>query len=367
MAVPRWSEFDKKCMRLACRLARQALGRTSPNPMVGAVLARGNRTIAKGFHKIAGSDHAEIVALKKAGAAARGATLYINLEPCSHHGRTPPCADALIRAGVREVVAGMKDPNPLVAGRGFARLRRAGIRVRVGLLEDECRQLNEAFVKYITRSLPFVTLKLAATLDGKIASVTGDARWISGDASRALVHRLRDQLDAVLVGAGTALADDPQLTCRIAGGRNPKRVVLDGRLRIPLASQLLRQAEPEKTIIVTGTQAPARKIGAIKALGAQVWQLSLRNGEIPWPALLKKLAGAGVVSVLIEGGARVAASALKAKAVDKVIFFYAPKILGGDGKAMIDSLGKRRIAQSIAVKRLAVQTCGGDIVVSGYL
>ena len=366
MAEPRWSAFDKKCLRLACRLARRAAGRTSPNPLVGAVLVRGEKIIASGFHKHAGGDHAEIDALKKAGAAARGARLYINLEPCSHQGRTPPCADALIRAGIEEVVAGMKDPNPLVAGRGFTRLRRAGIRVRVGLLEDECRVLNEAFAKYITRHLPFVTLKLAATLDGKIASASGDARWISGEPSRAFVHRMRNELDAVVVGAATVIADDPQLTCRIPGGRNPKRIVLDGRLSIPLSAQLFRQSEPQKTIVVTGNQASLAKLRAIEALGAQVWRFSLRDKQIQWHALLKKLARTGVVSLLIEGGARVAASALKAKAVDKVVFFYAPKILGGDGKAMIESLGIRRVRQSIAIKQLAVRRYGGDLMVSGY-
>ncbi len=335
--------------------------------MVGAVLVRGKRIVAMGYHRFAGADHAEIVALKRADAKARGATLYINLEPCSHQGRTPPCTDALIRAGIKEVVAGMKDPNPLVAGRGFARLRRAGLRVRSGLFEEECRTLNEAFVKFITRRLPFVTLKLAASLDGKIATATGDAHWISGADSRAAVHRMRNHVDAVLVGSGTAIADDPQLTCRIRGGRNPWRVVLDGRLRIRPSARLFDQGDSGKTIVVTSTRAPAAKVRSLEARGVQVWKFPLRSGEIPWMALLRKLADSGIVSVMIEGGATVAASALRAKIVDKVIFFYAAKILGGDGRVMIDGLGIRRVDRSLRVRRLSVRKSGTDLMASGYL
>ena len=367
MANLRWSDSDKRFLKLACRLAVKAAGRTSPNPMVGAVLARGKRIISTGFHSFAGGDHAEIVALKRAGAAAKGATLYINLEPCSHQGRTPPCTDALIRAGVKEVVAGMKDPNPRVAGRGFERLRRAGIRVRAGLFENECRALNEVFVKYITRRLPFVTLKLAASLDGKIAAAGGDARWISGADSRALVHRLRNQVDAVLVGAGTALKDDPQLTCRMRQGRNPWRIVLDSQLRLRPSARLLRQRDPEKTIVVVGPRASAARARALAARGAQVWRLPLRGGGISWPALLKKLVDSGIVSIMIEGGATVAASALKAGVVDKVLFFYAPKILGGEGRVMIEKLGVRRIDGALRLRRMTVRKSGGDLLVSGYL
>lgn len=335
--------------------------------MVGAVLVSGREIVATGYHRFAGGDHAEIAALKKAGVKAKGATLFINLEPCSHYGKTPPCTEALIRAGVQEVVAGMRDPNPLVAGHGFQRLRRAGIRVRSGLLEEECRILNEAFVKYITHRLPFVTLKLAATLDGKIASAAGDARWISGSKSRSRVHQLRNQVDAVLVGAETVLMDDPQLTCRIAGGRNPWRVVLDGRLRIPLSAQLLRHADAERTIVVTSASARSRKVHALQDLGVRVWQFSLRRGEIQWPALLRRLAASGIVSLLVEGGATVAASALKAGAVDKILFFYAPKILGGDGRVMIDNLNIHRVSQARVVRRLSVHRFDGDLMVSGYL
>jgi diaminohydroxyphosphoribosylaminopyrimidine deaminase/5-amino-6-(5-phosphoribosylamino)uracil reductase len=352
---------------MACRLALKAAGRTSPNPMVGAVLVRGRKVVGTGFHQIAGRDHAEIIALKRAGAKARGATLYINLEPCSHQGRTPPCTRSLIQAGIKEVIAGMTDPNPLVAGRGFQQLRRAGIRVRAGLLEAECRSLNEAFVKYITQQRPFVTLKLAATLDGRIASMTGDARWISSADSRHAVHRLRNRVDAVLVGVGTALADDPQLTCRIPGGRNPWRIILDSRLRIPSGAQIFHQRDPEKTIVVTGDQVAAKKVRFLEAQGARVWRFRLRKGKIPWGPLLSKLAGVGITSVLIEGGATVAASAIKEKIVDKILFFYAAKILGGDGRGMIDGLGIRSVGKAIPVRPLEVRKSGSDLLVSAYL
>ncbi|MPZ75541.1 MAG: bifunctional diaminohydroxyphosphoribosylaminopyrimidine deaminase/5-amino-6-(5-phosphoribosylamino)uracil reductase RibD [Deltaproteobacteria bacterium] len=352
---------------MACRLAEKAAGRTSPNPMVGAVLVRDGKIIASGFHPFVGGDHAEIVALKKAGGKAKGATLYINLEPCSHQGRTPPCTQSLIAAGIKEVVAGMKDPNPLVAGKGFSELGRAGIRVRTGILEDECRILNEAFAKFITRRLPFVTLKLAASLDGKIATMTGDARWISGPTSRITVHRMRSRIDAVLVGAGTVIADDPQLTCRIQGGRDPWRIILDAHLRIPLTARLLRQRGSDKNIIVTGHAAPAAKVRALEGLGTTVWRFPVRHGTVPWLPVLKKLAKMGLASVLIEGGATTAAVALKEKVVDKVLLFYAPKILGGDARFMIDSLGVRRVKQSIAVKRMEIEKSGTDVLVSGYL
>lgn len=352
---------------MACRLALKAAGRTSPNPMVGAVLVRNRKVIATGFHKIAGQDHAEIVALKRAGAKAKGSTLYINLEPCSHYGRTPPCSRALIRAGIKEVVAGMKDPNPLVGGRGFRELKRAGIRVRVGLLEQECRSLNEGFIKYITQRLPFVILKLAVTLDGKIATVTGDSRWISSERSRRRVHELRNQVDAVITGVRTVIADDPQLTCRIPNGRNPWRVILDPRLRIPLSAKLLGQPDSGKNIVVTSERSSHRKAGAIESLGAQVWRVKPRNGKIPWTGILRKLAGKGMVSVMIEGGATTSAWALRERAVDKILFFYAPMIVGGDGRVMVDALGVKRIRQSIRVRNMRVRQSGVDVLVSAYL
>jgi diaminohydroxyphosphoribosylaminopyrimidine deaminase/5-amino-6-(5-phosphoribosylamino)uracil reductase len=348
-------------------LARKAAGRTSPNPMVGAVLVRGTKIVGTGYHHFAGGPHAEINALKQAGAKARGATLYITLEPCSHQGRTPPCTGALIAAGIREVIAGMKDPNPLVAGRGFQQLRGAGIKVRSGLCQEESAQLIEAFAKFITKRLPFVTVKLAATLDGKIATASGDARWISAERSRALVHRWRNEMDAVLVGLGTVRADDPLLTCRIAGGRNPFRVVLDSQLQISPSAQVLHLPDAGKTVIATTNRAPLSKVRTLEKLGIVIWRLPSRNGRVAWLPLLRKLAGIGVVSLLVEGGAEITASALKTKVVDKLALFYAPKIVGGDGRAMIGPLGIGKMAQALKLRRFDLRRCGDDILLLGYL
>jgi diaminohydroxyphosphoribosylaminopyrimidine deaminase / 5-amino-6-(5-phosphoribosylamino)uracil reductase len=363
----RQEQSDRRYVRMACRLAEKAAGRTSPNPMVGAVLVRDGKMIATGYHQFAGADHAEIIALKKAGSKAKGATLYINLEPCNHYGRTPPCTRSLIAAGVKEVVVGMKDPNPLVSGKGLRALARAGIKVRSGVLDEKCQTLNEAFTKFITRGVPFVTLKLAASLDGKIATASGDARWISCEKSRITVHLLRNSYDAVLVGAGTVITDNPQLTCRIAGGRDPWRIILDARLRIPLDAEFLRQRGKEKNIIVTGDTAPADKISALENLGATVWRLPAPHGAVRWLPLLKRLAKIGIASVLIEGGATTAAGALKEKVVDKMLLFYAPKLLGGDGRYMIDSLGVEHIRQSVMLQKLKIEKSGADLLVSGYL
>jgi diaminohydroxyphosphoribosylaminopyrimidine deaminase/5-amino-6-(5-phosphoribosylamino)uracil reductase len=358
---------DERYMRSALRLAVKAAGRTSPNPMVGAVLVRNGRIIAAGYHRRAGDDHAEIVALKRAGPKARGATLYINLEPCDHQGRTPACTSSLIRSGVRKVVAGMVDPNPLVSGRGVRRLRRAGIEVELGPLEAECRKLNEAFVKHVTRGIPFVILKLAATLDGKIATSTGDSKWITGEAARRYVHRLRDRVDAVVVGRGTVAEDDPLLTCRIAGGRDPWRVVLDGRLKIPLTAQLVQPALAQRTIIATGPDAAARKVELLRKRGAQVWCFPLRRGGIPFRSVLRRLGKMGLLSVMIEGGAVTASRALLENAVDKVVLFYAPKIIGGDGKSMLASLGTRKLSASRKISNIELLRLGEDVVISGYL
>ena len=360
-------DLDKRYMRMALRLALKGAGRTSPNPMVGAVLVRDRRIIATGYHRRAGSDHAEIVALKRAGQRARGATLYLNLEPCDHQGRTPPCTAALIRSGVKKVVVGMVDPNPLVSGGGIRRLRRARVQVRVGLLEAECRRLNEAFRKYISRRIPFVILKLAASLDGRIATSTGESRWVTGSGARQYVHHLRDQVDAVIVGAGTVLADDPRLTCRVPGGNDPLRVVLDGRLRISLKAHLLHQREPEKTIVVTGSGAPLKKIAAIQACGATVWKFPLREGRISFAPLLRKLGKMGLLSVMIEGGATTAGWALKEDVVDKVLFFFAPKIIGGEGIPMIGPLGIKKMSHARKIKDIEVKRLGKDFLVSGYL
>ncbi len=360
-------ELDERYMRAALGLARKAAGRTSPNPMVGAVAVRRGRIVGRGYHARAGADHAEVVALRQAGDAARGATLYVNLEPCGHVGRTPPCIETVIAAGVSRVVAGMVDPNPLVSGRGVSALREAGVEVEVPVREEECRRLNEAFAKHVTQGLPFVILKLAASLDGRIATATGDSRWVTGPAARKYVHRLRNEVDAVLVGSGTVLADDPQLTCRLPGGRDPWRIVLDGRLRTPLTAKLVNQRQPEKTVLVTGHGVPADRRKALEERGVQVWSFPLRQGRISLRRVLRKLARMGVLSVMVEGGAVTAGRVLAEKVVDKVLCFYAPKFIGAEGLPMVGDLGITRMRQCPELTRPVVRRLGDDILVSAYL
>ena len=370
MAVPTPAE-KKRYMTAAIRLARKGRGMVSPNPLVGAVIVQGNKIVGSGYHHFYGGPHAEVYALKSARERARGADLYINLEPCCHHGKTPPCTDALIKSGIRRAFIGISDPNPLVSGKGLRKLREAGIEIETGILQDECRLLNETFIKYITQNIPFVVLKLAATLDGKIATATGDSRWISGEAARRLVHRLRSEADAVLVGSGTVLADDPQLTARHYSGanrKNPVRIIVDTRLRTPLSSQLLRTAHEIKTIIATTQQAPKSKIVKITQRGAEISIVSSRNGRVDLKRLMRHLAKQGIAYVVIEGGSELSAAALHDGIVDKVLFFYAPKIIGGShARSMVGGKGVPRISNAISVTNVHYKKLGEDILVEGYV
>jgi diaminohydroxyphosphoribosylaminopyrimidine deaminase/5-amino-6-(5-phosphoribosylamino)uracil reductase len=301
------SADDATFMRQAIGLGRRGLGRTSPNPPVGAVVVRRGQVVGRGFHRRAGEAHGEAEALRAAGVRARGATLYVTLEPCNHHGRTPPCTDAVIAAGVARVVIGVRDPNPHVVGNGLARLRRAGVRVDVGTEAAACAELIGAFAKHVRTGLPHVTLKLAASADGRIATATGASRWITGETSRRLVHRLRNELDAVMVGAATVMADDPALTCRIRGGRDPLRVIVDGRLRVPLGARVLTNAAAPGTIIATVTRSP-RRIAALRQRGATVLLLPGAKGALSLRRLLALLRHAGGRSA--EGAGRRSLSVL---------------------------------------------------------
>jgi len=335
--------------------------------MVGAVVVRGSKIVGRGYHHRAGEAHAEVIALADAGRAARGATLYVNLEPCCHYGRTPPCVDAVVEAGIARVVAGMIDPHQRVAGRGVASLRQAGLRVDVSVREDECLRLNEVFVKYATRKLPFTVLKLAASLDGRIATATGDSRWVTGERARRYVHQLRNRYDAVLVGSGTVLADDPLLTCRLPGGRDPWRVVLDRRLRTPVTAKLLRQNPREKTIVVTGEASSAKRKKNLERTGVQVWTLPVRDGTIPFGRLLRRLGAIGITSVMIEGGTVTAGRAIAEKMVDKVFCFYAPKFIGGDGLPMLPPLGVTRMSGCYRLSNIEVRRLGEDVLLTAYV
>jgi len=351
-------------MRLALRLARRGIGRTSPNPPVGAVVVRDGVVVGRGYHRRAGLPHGEAEALCDAGADARGATLYVTLEPCVHHGRTPPCTDAVIAAGVRRVVIGSRDPNPSVPGNGIARLRAAGIDVSSGVLQPECDELIAAFRKHVTTGLPLVTLKLAASLDGRIATASGESRWITGEASRRFVHRLRAAHDAILVGAQTVIHDDPELTCRLRGGRNPLRVILDGRLRLPPRARVLTHTAAAATLVIAGRHVSAAKIKQVEARGAQVLRLPATEGHIALRRVLRALGARNVMSVLIEGGATVAAAALKARLVDRLLIFYAPKLIGGDGRPMLGALGVRRLQATPQLGRLRLRRFAEDVLVA---
>lgn len=351
-------------MRLALRLGRRGLGRTSPNPPVGAVVVVGNRLVGRGYHQRAGLAHGEVEALRDAGEKARGATLYVTLEPCAHHGRTPPCTDAVVAAGVRRVVVGTRDPNPAVVGNGVECLRAAGIEVTTGVEQAACDELIAAFRKHVTKGMPLVTLKLAASLDGRIATATGESRWITSDASRRYVHRLRAEHDAILVGAETVLRDDPELTCRLRGGRNPLRIILDGCLRLPLNAKVLANTGAAATLVVTGQQVSASKTRQIEARGATVVRLPAPAGRISMSRVMRTLGRRGVMSVLIEGGATVAAAALAARVVDRLLIFYAPKLIGGDGRPMLGALGVRRLRQALRLAPLRVRRLATDVLLA---
>jgi diaminohydroxyphosphoribosylaminopyrimidine deaminase/5-amino-6-(5-phosphoribosylamino)uracil reductase len=361
--------LDEKFMHMALRLAAKARGRTSPNPMVGAVVVKNGRTIATGYHKKAGEPHAEAIALKKAGAAAEGATLYVTLEPCSHtNKRTPPCSPLVIQSGVTRVVVAMIDPNPHVSGGGIRALRRAGLDVATGLLEPQARTLNEAFIKHVSTGMPFVTLKIAQTLDGKIATASGESKWITGEKAREEGHRLRDSNDAVLVGINTVLKDDPSLTARIPKGRDPIRVVLDSRLRIPLNAKILAQKSSAKTIVATLATAPKTKIKKLHAVGAEVLFVKSSNGHVDLRDLMKNLGRKDIVSVLIEGGAEVHASAVWSGIADKVVFFVAPMLMTGrDSLCSIGGISPLQLSQAVRLRDVTSHSLGEDLMIEGYI
>jgi diaminohydroxyphosphoribosylaminopyrimidine deaminase/5-amino-6-(5-phosphoribosylamino)uracil reductase len=359
------SADDVRWMQRALRLAARGRGNTSPNPMVGAVIVRRARVAGAGYHRRAGGPHAEIFALRQAGAAARGATMYVTLEPCCHHGRTPPCTEAIIAARLARVVVACVDPNPSVNGRGIRQLRRAGIEVQVGVLQGEAQRLNRAYLKHTETGLPLVSLKAAMSLDGKIATARGEARWITGEPARAYGHRLRSYHDAVLVGVGTVLADDPELTVRMVRRASPLRVVVDSRGRTPPTARLL-SADERRPVVAVTRRAPAARRGRIERAGAEVWVLPSSGGGVSLRALMKRLGERGVQSVLVEGGGKVAAGALAAGLVDRVYFFLAPRIIGGaSAPTSVEGEGARRLADAWRIERVRVRRIGEDILVTG--
>lgn len=361
---------DEKYMKLALDLAGKGEGYTSPNPMVGAVIVKDRVIVGQGFHEAAGKAHAEVVAIEQAGSASEGATLYVTLEPCNHFGRTPPCTEKILKAGIQRVVLAQVDPNPDVKGGGIEYLRTKGVDVDIGLCEQQARRQNEAFNKFSQTKQPFVMTKCAATLDGQIATRTGDSRWVTNENSRHFVHRLRHAVDAIMVGIGTVRKDDPSLTTRLKEirGVDPGRIILDTHLSISEEAKVLRLESESDTIIVTGTDIPADKKDRIQAKGIHVLESSLKEGRIDLNGLMERLGAMGITSLLIEGGAHVIASALASDIVDKVFFFYAPKILGGnDGVPICHGQGPDGMNQSIPVHDIEVNRFGDDVLIQGYV
>jgi diaminohydroxyphosphoribosylaminopyrimidine deaminase / 5-amino-6-(5-phosphoribosylamino)uracil reductase len=360
------SPADEPWMARALELARRGVGLTHPNPTVGAVIVKSGRVVGEGFHVYDRRDHAEIVALRQAGKRAKGATLYVTLEPCRHIGRTGPCTNAIIASGIKRVVGAMRDPHSLVAGQGFQRLRRAGIKVTVGVGEQGAQNLNESFTQWIVTKRPLVILKTALTLDGQIAQRAGSVTWITSPESRKEVQSIRHQADALLTGIGTVLADDPRLSDRSGLPRRRRllRVILDSKLRMPLRSELVQSADRDLLIVTTQPQ-DSKKARALIRAGAEVIRVPARRGRVDLHAVIRELGRREILSALVEAGAELNGAMLEAGLVDKMILFYAPKIMGGDGVPMA-RIPSRWFPRSLALTNLRLRPCGPDFVVEGY-
>lgn len=365
-----FSSRDKKFMSLALELAKKGLGRTSPNPAVGAVMVKHNKIVGQGYHHKAGKPHAEILALRQAKEKAKGTTLYITLEPCNHFGLTPPCTKAIIKSGIKNALISMIDPNPLNKGKGIKELRRNGIRVKVGLLEDEAKKINEPFIKYVTKKMPLVTVKVAQSLDGKIATFTGNSKWISGLKSRNYVQQIRGRVDAIMVGVNTIIKDNPRLTYRGLNLRKgkPIKIVIDPCLKVPLKAKIFSKTSPTPVIIAVNNKAPAGKIKILENKGVKILKFKVENNLINLKSLLRELAKLEITNLLIEGGGETIAQALKQKIVDKVLFFIAPKIIGGR-KAITSCEGEgvKTVEEAIRLKNLEIKRIGKDLLVEAYV
>ena len=353
-------------MRKALLLAQKALGRTSPNPMVGAVVVRRGRVVGEGFHSRAGQPHAEIEALRRAGDKARSADLYVTLEPCCHFGRTPPCTQAIIEAGIKRVFVGMKDPNKQVSGKGLRLLKKHGIVIVSNVIREQCLKLNEFFVKKMKTGMPFVILKTAMSLDGKIATRCGDSRWVTGELARNQVHKIRNHVDAILVGTETVLKDDPRLTCRLKTRqvKHPARIILDRRNKIPLTARVFKNSRSQKVVYVTGLDISSRRLKTLTDKKVEVINGKLLNNRFDIKYLLKELASRDMNSILIEGGSELNASFVKAGMVDRVVTFISPKLIGGvKAPGFLGGQGVMKMVSAINLKNIEVTKIGEDLMV----
>lgn len=358
--------YDEKYMRLAMQLAGNAIGRTSPNPLVGAVIVKDNRVVGCGWHRKAGTPHAEVHALNQAGELAQGADVYVTLEPCAHYGKTPPCAKALVEAKVKNVYGGLLDVNPKVAGKGFKILEDAGIHVEYGFLQDELRKQNEVFFKWIEHKKPFIVLKAAMTLDGKIATATGQSKWITNETSRAYGYKLRDIYDGIMVGINTVIEDNPMLTARVDGGKNPIRIVVDSSLKIDINANVV-QDKSAKTIVATTDKADKDKILKLQAQDVDVIVVDKdENDKVDIEKLLNILGQQNICSILVEGGATLSGSFVAKKLVDKVYFFIAPKIIGGkEAKTPVAGTGILNLQEALALKDIQIEKLEEDVLIIG--
>lgn len=355
-------------MKLALELAEKGKGKVSPNPMVGSIIVKNNKIIGKGYHQSYSKAHAEINAFKSAIENVEGSTMYITLEPCSHFGKMPPCVDKIIEKKIKKVVIGSLDPNPLVCGKGIKRLVDAKIEVVTGILEKECNKLNEVFMEYIVGKRPFVTMKMAMSLDGKIATKTGESKWITDIESRENVHRLRNEVSGIMVGVNTVIEDNPQLTCRIEDGRNPIRIVVDSKLRIPLNSKILKNQDIAKTIIATTNQADIVKKKSIERKGVEVLIIESDEARVDLKELMSKLADKNIDSILLEGGSTLNFSALKQSIVHRIQIYIAPKIIGGDkSKTPVGGEGIESLMDAFKIINLNYKTIGEDLFIEGYI
>ncbi len=352
----------KKYIDIAIKLAEKGKGQVSPNPLVGCIIVKRGKIVGRGYHKKFGQEHAEMMALKGAGKKAVNATMYCSLEPCSHWGKTPPCTESIVESGIREVVIGIEDPNPLVEG--FRELKFRGIKTKIGIQRQHAKKLNEAYLRYAKSKKPFVILKVAMSLDGKIATSTGDSKYITSRDARKFVHEMRNDVDAIMVGINTVLRDNPQLNARLVRGNNPIKVIVDSTLKISERSKVLKG--PSKVIIATTNKAPKKKIDKLHHKGIKVIVVNSKAGMVDLKELMKELGKNQITSVMIEGGSHLNASAIKEKIVDKILIFTAPKIIG-NGLGAISNLGIKKIDKAIKLKSVSTKKIGKDLLVEGYL
>lgn len=360
--------MDEYYMGLAISLARKGIGKVNPNPMVGAVIVKDNKIIGTGYHERYGGKHAEINAIENSRQSLNGSTMYVNLEPCSHFGKTPPCVDKIIESKINKVVISSLDPNPLVQGKGVKKLRDAGIEVKVGVLDKENKKLNEVFLKYIKNKKPFVVMKVAMSLDGKISTTTGQSKWISCDESRRYVHKLRSQVMSILVGINTVIKDNPMLDCRLENGKNPIRIIVDTTLKIPIDSKIVSSSKSIRTIVVTTKNANRNVMKLLEDKGVEILTVNLKNNLVDLKEMINKLGELNIDSILIEGGSSLNFSAINENIVDKIQVYVAPIILGGESsKTPIGGQGVDDIKEAFKLHRLEYKQVGSDILIEGYL